>query len=96
MAIFTLVEAKALPEYRLHLRYADGTEGDRDVSHLVGRGVFKAWEEPGVFESLRIGDGGDLLWGDDVDLCADTLYLKLTDQEPDDVFPGLGTPASHA
>lgn len=96
MAIFALVEAKALPEYRLHLRYADGTEGDVDVSRLVGRGVFKAWKDPGVFESVRIGDAGDLMWGDDIDLCADKLYLKLTNQEPEDIFPGLGKPASHA
>lgn len=108
MAIVSLVEAEPLAAYRLYLRYSDGTEGDVDVSHLVGRGVFKAWEEPGVFESvrigasvrigetMRIGEGEDLYWGDDLDLCTDTLHLKLTGQAPEDVFPGPGTSASHA
>ena len=31
-----LIEAKPLPGYRLHLRYADGVAGDVDLSQLVG------------------------------------------------------------
>ena len=96
MAIFPLVEANPLPEYRLHLRFADGTEGDVDLSHLAGRGVFSVWDSAGTFESVRIGDRGDLEWPGDVDLCADAFYLELTNQAPENVFPGLGETASHA
>jgi hypothetical protein len=37
------LDVKALPGHRLWLRYSDGTEGEVDLSHLVGRGVFTIW-----------------------------------------------------
>lgn len=46
------VEVKALANYRIWLRYDDGTEGEVDLSDLAGRGAFKAWEED-VFPALR-------------------------------------------
>ena len=33
--------------YRIWLRYSDGVAGEIDLSHLVGKGVFKIWDEPG-------------------------------------------------
>ena len=32
--------------HRLWLRYSDGTAGEVDLSRLVGKGVFAAWNEP--------------------------------------------------
>jgi hypothetical protein len=43
------VEVRPLPNYRIWLRYADGTEGEVDLSHLAGQGVFAVWQEEGVF-----------------------------------------------
>ena len=96
MAIFPLVEANPLPDYRLHLRFADGTEGEVDLSRLAGRGVFTVWDSAGTFASVRIGDHGDLEWPGDVDLCADAFYLELTKQAPASIFPGMGETASLA
>ena len=31
--------------YRIWLRYSDGEEGEVDLSHLVGKGVFKVWDD---------------------------------------------------
>ena len=39
------VEVRPLPNYRIWLRYADGTEGEVDLSHLAGQGVFAVWQE---------------------------------------------------
>ena len=33
--------------FRIWLRYSDGVSGELDLSHLAGRGVFAAWDEPG-------------------------------------------------
>lgn len=35
-------EVKAREGYRIWLRYSDGSAGEVDLSHLAGRGVFKA------------------------------------------------------
>ncbi len=84
-----LVDVKALEGYRLWLRYEDGTEGIVDLSPLVGKGVFTLWEDERSFRKVRIGDGGEVVWNEDVDLCADALYLQLTGKKPVDLFPNL-------
>lgn len=83
------VEVKALPGYRLRLKYADGVEGEVNLSHLVGRGVFRLWDDPGAFEDVSIGSSGEIRWGDQVDMCADSLYMQLTGKSPEEVFPNL-------
>ena len=85
-----LLEVKPLKGYRLWLRYEDGVEGTVDLSDLVGKGVFALWEDEERFRQVRIGDGGELVWSDDVDLCADALYLQITGKRPEEVFAKLG------
>lgn len=71
-------EVRALEGYCLWLRYSDGVEGEVDLSHLAGRGVFKAWKDRAFFESVRIDEAGAISWGEGIELCPDALYLKLT------------------
>lgn len=89
MATRRLTNVKPLPRYCLWLRYEDGAEGEVDLSDFAGRGVFKAWETPGAFERVEIGEDGALHWGDEIDLCPDAMYLRLTGKQPEDVFPAL-------
>jgi hypothetical protein len=49
------VEVRPLAGYRLWLRYQDGTEGEVDLSHLVGRGVFVSWTQEGEFAKVKLG-----------------------------------------
>jgi len=37
-----------LSRYRVWLRYQEGTEGEVDLSHLVGKGAFSVWEAQGM------------------------------------------------
>lgn len=94
--MFKIVEVKVVQGYRLWLRYADGVEGEVDLSDLAGRGVFAAWNERGFFESVRIDESGALVWGDDLDVCPDALYLRITGKTPDEVFPKLKSREVHA
>ena len=87
--MFKPVDVKALPHYRLWLRYSDGTEGEVDLSDLAGKGVFKLWNDYRAFEDVRIGDYGAIAWSDKIDLCPDALYLRLTGKTPQEVFPNL-------
>ena len=73
-----LISIKALPGYHLWLKYSDGTTGEVDLSHLVGKGVFAVWNQPGCFEAVRLGELGEVEWPGSVDICPDSLYLTLT------------------
>ncbi|MBW3542449.1 MAG: DUF2442 domain-containing protein [Planctomycetes bacterium] len=84
-----IVEVRPLPGYRLFLRYEDGVEGEVDLSHLVGHGVFVRWNDPTEFQRVTVCEGRYLAWGDEIDLCADALYLEITGKSPEDLFPNL-------
>ena len=90
------VAVRVLDGYRLWLRYTDGAEGEVDLSHLAGQGVFKVWQSRETFEAVRIGIGGALEWPGDVDLCPDAVYLRLTGTTPEELFPRLLTTAVDA
>lgn len=77
-----VVDVKVLKGHHLLLRFDDGVEGDVDLSHLVGKGVFSIWREAAVFAKVRIGEHGELQWSDDVDLCPNSLYLRVTGKQP--------------
>ncbi len=84
-----LIEVKPLENYRIRVKYSDGVEGEVDLSHLVGKGVFAAWKDYEEFRKVRVGEGGELIWSDDIDLCPDAIYLKLTGKKPEELFPKL-------
>ena len=87
---------KVLKNYRLHLVFDDGVQGTVNLSHLAGKGVFALWSERKMFEKVKIGKGGELVWGDQIDLCPDSLYLKVTGKSPEDIFPALKRESMHA
>jgi hypothetical protein len=72
-----IVNVDVLDGFRLGLAFDDGVQGNVDLSHLAGRGVFRIWDDRSVFESVQIGSSGELVWSDQADLCADALYLKV-------------------
>ncbi len=83
------VAVEARRDYRLWVRFDDGTEGEIDLSGRAGRGVFKIWNEPGVFESADISLNRTIRWSEDAELCADAVYLEITGRDPEEVLPGL-------
>ena len=89
-------KVKVLLGYRLELEFDDGVSGIVDLSEAVGKGVFALWRHPLVVEQVRIGSSGELVWGEQVDLCPDALYLKVTGKKPEDIFPALRNQSTHA
>jgi len=76
-AIRKITKVRVFPGYRLELEFDDGISGAVDLSHLAGKGVFALWDDYRAFEGVRIGSSGGLVWGDKIDLCPDSLYLKI-------------------
>ena len=83
------VQVRAVVPYRIWLRYTDGIEGEVDLSHLAGKGVFKSWTDPSFFAQVHIGQGGAICWGDSIEMCPDALYLRLTGMSVEDYMPKL-------
>ena len=74
-----IVSATPLPGYRLRLRFTDGAEGEVDLSHLVGRGVFESWSDESVFHRVSVDPlTRTVTWPDNIDLCPDVLYHQVT------------------
>ena len=87
--MFKPLEVKALPDYKLWLRYSDGAEGEVDLSDFAGRGVFRLWNDYSAFEGVYIGEQGQIAWSNEIDMCPDALYLRLTGKKPEEVFANL-------
>ena len=79
-----VIEVTALEPYSVTIKYADGVGGEVGFSHLAGKGVFRKWEEPGVFERVRIGQGNTLAWSEDIEICAEAIYLRITGKKIED------------
>jgi len=76
--LYRIVDVKALPQYRLWVRFENGIEGEVDVSDLVGKGVFKVWEDTRVFEEVYVDDETcTVAWPGGLDLAPDALYRDI-------------------
>jgi hypothetical protein len=75
-----VVAAKAVGDYRLHLRFEDGVEGVVDLApHLTFRGVFEPLRDPEYFAQVRVdADLGTVVWPNGADLDPDVLYGRVT------------------
>ena len=83
------LSVKALSNYKIWIKFSDRVEGEVNLSHLVGKGVFSQWEDINLFQKVKIGNGRSITWNDQIDLCADSLYLKITKKTPGEIFPNL-------
>ncbi len=93
------IAVEAREGYRLWIKFDDGQEGEVDLSHLVGDGVFKAWEDQDLFLRVSITPYKSVIWDDtddELEMCADALYLQLTGQTIDDVRGSMNKQVSHA
>ena len=88
MNMVKLIEIKPMDYGTIWLRYSDGMEGIADLSDIVGKGVFEVLENREKFDAAYISEnGGALAWGEDLELCADALYLKISGKKVDEIMP---------
>jgi hypothetical protein len=84
------------PNYRLYLEFSDGIKGEVDLSDLARKEVFEPWSNPNFFDKVHIGSHREIKWNDEIELCTDSLYLKLTGKTPEELFPKLRHEQPHA
>lgn len=77
-----LKSVSPLENYRVRVAYEDGTTGVVDVQGLVGRGVYQALAKDDVFRTVHRDDAhNSISWGDDIDISATCIYLRLTNEK---------------
>ena len=81
----TAVEPR--PGHRIWLKYSDGTAGEVDLSHLAGARLFQGWNNRDYFEAVYITDYDAIAWGEELELCSDALYLRLTGKSIEELMP---------
>jgi hypothetical protein len=91
-----IIGFKILDGFCLELTFDDGVRAAVDLSDLAGKGVFAFWIDRKAFEAIHIGSSGELAWGDKIDLCPDSLYLRATGKKSRDLFPLLNREPIHA
>lgn len=76
---WVVVEVRALPKYRLYVRFVDGTEGEVDISQMLfgeKAGVFEHLRDEARFAEVYVGDGF-VTWPGELDLAPDTMYDEI-------------------
>ena len=71
-----IVDVHVLPDYTLAVRFADGTEGEVDLSRLVlgpSAGVFAALRDRATFAQAAVDDGV-VTWPGELGLAPDAMY----------------------
>ena len=64
-----IVACEPRSDYHVWIRFEDGLEGEVDLNHLVGQGVFEAWSSLEFFNQVRVDPRSDtIIWGEDIDL----------------------------
>lgn len=74
-----VTDAKHLGQYRLWLRFSDGTAGQVDLETMINadtRPVVAALRDPAVFSAFKV-DMDTVVWDNGFDLAPEYLYANV-------------------
>lgn len=73
-----LKEAKYQGDYRIWLRFADGVEGEIDLSSELWGEMFEPLKDKGQFEKFQLNaELGTITWPNGADFAPEFLYQRL-------------------
>lgn len=78
MSTIWVIAAKVLPEYRLGVRFSDGTEGEVALKDFVFRDprpIVAALRDPSRFAAMRV-EMDTVVWANGFDLAPEFLYAN--------------------
>lgn len=66
-------EVKVLLDYRLLLTFDNNEKRIKDMKPYLDKGVFQKLKDKEFFNKVKISFG-TISWGEQIDICADSLY----------------------
>jgi hypothetical protein len=73
-----VVEVKYEHDFIVHVRFADGTEGDMDLSDELHGEIFEPLKDPAVFRTVSVHpEFHTLCWPNGADLAPEFLYHRI-------------------
>ena len=75
---WNVTAVQPLADFRLEVKFADGTQGIVDMARLLARecGVFKPLREAALFNRVYV-DNGAVTWPGELDLAPDRMHEEL-------------------
>lgn len=74
----SVILAQHQGDFRIRLRFNDGTEGTVDFRRWLEGPVFEPLKDPAYFASFSV-EGGTVAWPNGADIAPETLYYSVKD-----------------
>ena len=68
-----IIKVEPLKDYKLLLTFNNNEKRIKDMKPYLNRGIFKKLRDINFFYKVDI-KYGTISWGEDIDICADSLY----------------------
>lgn len=68
-----IIKVKVLSDYRLLLTFDDNVKKIKDMKPYLEKGAFQKLKDKEFFNEVKIVYG-TISWGQEIDMCADSLY----------------------
>lgn len=66
-------EVQPLNDYKILVTFNNGEKRIKDMKPYLEKGVFKKLKDESFFKSVKLAYG-TVSWGNNIDLCADSIY----------------------
>jgi hypothetical protein len=78
MMIPRVVEVRYVEAFTVHVRFADGTEGDVDLSEELHGEIFEPLKDPSYFKRFTVNhELHTITWPNGADFAPEFLYRKV-------------------
>lgn len=80
---YDVVEAEYVDQYKIRIKFSDGTEGIADLSEIINRGgVFEELKDQNNFKDFHLHDELKVItWKNEIDIAPETLYSLVVGEK---------------
>ncbi|MBR3254737.1 MAG: DUF2442 domain-containing protein [Clostridia bacterium] len=68
-----IIDVKPLDDYKILVIFQNGEKRIKDMKPYLNKGVFNKLKDEKFFKSVKVSFG-TVSWGEQIDLCADSIY----------------------